>query len=279
MRPANLLTAAADILAGYAAAGLPNTTALAWLAPSGMALYAAGVVFNDFFDRRLDAIERPERPIPSGRASSAGAALLGLALLIAGVSMAFAASVLSGALAVLIAAAAVFYDAAGKHHGLIGPLNMGLCRGLNLLLGISAAPAMVSERWFLAMIPIAYIAAITTISKGEVHGGDRRSLSLAFMLIAVVFAGMLFLAASPFVRLAWQLPFLALLAYRVLPPHWRAWQKPEAGRIRAAVRAGVLSITVLDAALAAGYAGLLYGAAVLALLPFAGILARRFAVT
>ena len=44
------------------------------------------------------------------------------------------------------AACVLLYDAWGKRQGLLGPLNMGMCRGLNLLLGIAAAPAMLSER-------------------------------------------------------------------------------------------------------------------------------------
>ena len=50
-------------------------------------------------------------------------------------------------------------------------------------------------------------------------------------------------------------------------------------RHRTAVRAGVLSLIVLDAALAAAFAGPLYGAAVLALWPVSLRLARLFAVT
>jgi hypothetical protein len=54
-----------------------RTQALPWLVGATMCLYAGGVVLNDFFDRRLDAIERPERPIPSRRVSAASAAALG----------------------------------------------------------------------------------------------------------------------------------------------------------------------------------------------------------
>jgi 4-hydroxybenzoate polyprenyltransferase len=80
-------------------------------------------------------------------------------------------------------------------------------------------------------------------------------------------------------RAIWSIPFLALLGWRLLPSLWRAFKLPEAARLRAAVKAGVLSLVVLDAAVAAGFAGWLYGAAVLALLPVAGRLARVFAVT
>ena len=71
VRPANVATALADVLAGYAVAGLGNP-GLGWLLLSTACLYAGGVVLNDVFDRDLDRIERPERPIPSGRVSVGG---------------------------------------------------------------------------------------------------------------------------------------------------------------------------------------------------------------
>jgi 4-hydroxybenzoate polyprenyltransferase len=285
MRPANLLTAAADILAGFAAAQVigrrdtANLAALPWLLVATIGLYGGGVVLNDVFDRALDSVERPERPLPSGRASVRGAAALGVSLLVPGIGAAAMASPPSGALALLIALCAVLYDSWGKHRPLLAPLNMGACRGLNLLLGVSAAPALVSQRWYLAFIPIAYIAAITAVSAGEVHGGRRATGRLALGLQAGVLLALLTMtrgAPIPFLSL---LPFMALLTWRVLPPFWRAAADPQPNRIRTAVRAGVLSLIVLDASIAALYAGPLYGLIVLALLPAAARLARLFAVT
>lgn len=276
MRPPNLVTAVADVLAGFAVAGLARPEALPWLVLSTIGLYGGGVVLNDVLDARLDAVERPERPLPSGRASLRGASLLGAGLLSAGVAAAFAASTVSGWVAVLIAGLAVLYDALGKHHPVLGPLNMGACRGLNLMLGASIAPAIALDHAYLATLPIAYIAAITAVSAGEVHGGRPVAGRLALGLVGAVMLGLLGLAlgAGP-----WGLPFVALLAWRVLPPFWRASTDPRPGTARAAVRAGVLSLIALDAALAAIFAGPLYGAAVLALVLVAALAARPFQVT
>jgi 4-hydroxybenzoate polyprenyltransferase len=71
----------------------------------------------------------------------------------------------------------------------------------------------------------------------------------------------------------------ALLGVRLLPPFVDVWRRPDASTIRAAVRAGVLSLVLLDAVLGAVYAGALYSAAILATALTAGWLARRFAVT
>src|SRR5262245_28086746 len=84
LRPANVITALTDVLAGFAIAGLASPKALPWLLLATACLYAGGVVLNDVFDRRIDANERPERPIPSGRVPVRHAALLGGGLLVVG---------------------------------------------------------------------------------------------------------------------------------------------------------------------------------------------------
>ena len=282
MRPANIVTAWADILAGFAASGavgLLNIQLLGWLLLATTGLYGGGIVLNDVFDAELDAKERPERPIPSGRASRQGATLLGSALLVTGVVAAAQVSLLSATLACGIALAATLYDAVGKHHPILGPVNMGACRGGNLLLGISAVPAMIGEHWFLAVIPIIYIAAVTTISRGEVHGAKNITGTIALLLIGLVIAGLLGLGLLQDYQVLAALPFVALFAVRVLLPFIKAVREPKPEQIRIAVKAGVLSLIVLDATVAAGFASLPYGLLVLSLLPISMALAQIFAVT
>lgn len=289
MRPANVVTAWADVGAGVAASGLvaglsgladPAAAGpLAWLLVSTSGLYGGGVVLNDVFDAALDARERPERPIPSGRISRAAAAGLGAGLLLMGVAAAAQVNAWSAALAVGIAAGAVFYDAVGKHAGWWGALNMGACRGANLLLGVSAVPAAVGALWPLALIPVAYIAAITAVSQGEVHGGRRRTGWAALGLVALVMGSALALGLFPRYDALVALPFLIALGAMVVPPFLRAARDPQPTRIRRAVKAGVVALVLLDATLAAGFGGWAFGAAVLALLPLSLALGRLFAVT
>lgn len=279
MRPPNLVTAAADVLAGYAVAGLPAIARLPWLVGAGVCLYAGGVALNDVCDAAVDAVERPERPIPSGRIGRGAALRFAVMLLVAGCVLATAAAPVSGALALAIAAAATLYDAWAKHRPVLGPLTMGLCRALNLLLGASAAPAILAERWPIAAIPILYIAGITAVSRGEVGGGDRRAASAALALLGLAGAGLVALWRVPGACGWAALPFLALLALRVGPPFVRAYRAPTAAACRAAVKAGVLALIVVDATVAATFAGPIYGGGVLALAILSGALARRFAVT
>ncbi|MBW4557631.1 MAG: UbiA-like protein EboC [Trichormus sp. ATA11-4-KO1] len=285
LRPANIVTAWADILAGFAASGVLTTgseinlDSLAWLLLATTGLYGGGIVFNDVFDAELDTQERPERPIPSHRASLRGATVLGSLLLSIGIVAASQVSWLSATLALGIAVAALLYNAVGKHHPIFGPINMGICRGGNLLLGVSVLPAMVEEYWFLALIPIVYIGAITMLSRGEVHGSKLSTGVVALLLMAIVISGLLEMGLLTNYQLLTALPFLILFAIRVLLPLIKAVLEPTPEQIRIAVKAGVLSLIVLDTTVVAGFAGLLYGLLVLSLLPISIKLGQIFAVT
>lgn len=290
IRPANIVTAFADILAGFAVAGgvaaleqdIPAITwaGLGWLLLSTFGLYGGGVVFNDVFDAKLDAEERPERAIPSGRASQTGAAVAGGSLLLLGIYAAFKVTMYSGIIAVVIAICALIYDARAKHSIFWGPLLMGLCRGGNLLLGCSILPVVLPQVWYLAFIPVVYIASITLISQGEVHGGSKASGVTALVLVILVTAGLLLLSFPlPSYQVLTALPFVTLFGLLVIPPFSRAAIKPEAALIQKAVKRGVLSLIVLNSAIAGGFAGIFFGIGVLLLLPLSLLLAKLFAVT
>ncbi len=74
-RPANIITAIADIIAGIAIAtfSFPSLVIKPFevflLSVSTIGLYGGGIVFNDIFDLELDKIERPERILPTGKIS------------------------------------------------------------------------------------------------------------------------------------------------------------------------------------------------------------------
>lgn len=278
IRPANVVTALADVLAGFAVAGLPGWHMLPWLLASTACLYAGGIVLNDYFDRDLDRVERPERPIPSGRVGASAAAFLGAILLAAGILLAYGATNAAAGIATATAACILLYDAWGKRWPLFGPVNMGTCRGLNLMLGVAAAPAMLAIAWPLALLPIVYIAAVTAVSRGEVAGGRRGIVAFALISLIVVLAALAWLSLSGVSRW-WGSLLTAGLAWRVLPAFWAAYQDPVPARIRIAVRTGVLSLVLLDAVIGAAYGGFVYSLVILVTALVAGYLARAFAVT
>ena len=289
MRPANIVTAFADILAGaaaalavmnaYAGTGFPADPNLFWLLLSTFGLYGGGIVFNDVFDAALDARERPERAIPSGRVSKFYAVLLGTILFVIGILAAFWVNTTAGFLAVGIAACALLYDAKAKHHVLFGPLVMGSCRGGNLLLGAALFPASLPYLWPLAIFPVFYIGAITLISQGEVHGGSKLTGILATGTVACVTAVLLLLSILKSYNLMTATPFALLFGAMVIPAFAVAASDPAPGKIKKAVKRGVVSLIILNSALAAGFAGFIPGLIVLALLPLSYWFSKLFAVT
>lgn len=287
LRPPNIVTSVADVLAGAAASGAvlvlgghsEAVGAIGWLLIAGAALYGGSIVLNDVLDAPLDVIERPERPIPGGRASRFVAGILGGTLLTGGVMAAAVHSQTSMILAALIASFALFYNTLAKHNVWLGPISMGLCRGCNMLLGVSLVPVMVSQQWSVALIPLFYVAAITIVSRGEVNGGRADSARWALFLLLLVPVGVIVLSSGSDFSLFAAAAFLVLLVIRVLPAFLDAARETTAAYSRRAVQAGVLSLIVLDAAIAAGYGGVFYGLLALLLLPLSNDLARRFPVT
>ncbi len=279
LRPANVATALADVLAGYAVAGRANLPALPWLLAATACLYGGGIVLNDVFDRRVDAVERPERPIPSGRVKTATAAWIGAGLLAGGVLASSRATAEATLIAAGIAGCVLLYDGWSKRYAVVGPVNMGLCRGLNLLLGMAAVPGALAKSWPLGSIALVYIAAVTALSRGEVSGGRRRTALAVLILLAGVLATLAALALQPAPPSLAGLALTLLLAWRILPAFWRAYRVGGAGPIRQAIHAGVLSLVLVDAVIGATYAGMIYSLAILATAGLAGALARRFPVT
>ncbi len=290
MRPANIVTAVSDILAGVAIAAYAGNNAisypwqsLALLIISTIGLYGGGVVLNDVFDTELDKAERPERPIPSGLISKNAAALWGTVLLLAGIAAAAAVHTTglfssSALIAIAIAICAVVYDKWMKHNSFLGPLNMGICRGLNLLLGMSMLPAVLSQYAYIAIVPVIYIAAITMISRGEVHGGKKNTLYGAVLLYAIVIAGIVTIG---FVNnyMWYALAFVALFSAMIFPPLQRAICNPAGALIGKAVKAGVIALIVMNAAWAAAFGMICFALVILLLLPVSLLLAKLFAVT
>jgi len=145
VRIPNVFTAIADIaLAALVTGSLPG-----WPFHLGCwrwrrsCLYCAGMVWNDYFDFDQDLKERPFRPLPSYRVSTGAAVRLAVALCGAGVVLAALAGLRANgwtaaplALRLLLVVAILLYDGWLKRN-FLGPLSMGFCRFLNVLLGLN----------------------------------------------------------------------------------------------------------------------------------------------
>ncbi|TQJ30795.1 SCO3242 family prenyltransferase [Microbacterium sp. SLBN-146] len=265
------LTALGDPLVGAVSArGAVGGRAVP-LAAASACLYAAGMALNDYSDADLDAVERPERPIPSGRVSRATALGLGAALTAAGVGFAFLAGRAAGVTALGLAASVWTYDLAAKASP-AGPAVMAVCRGLNVVMG-AAGPGW-RGGLFPAGLMAAHTAAVTLMSRGEVNGttvpvAAATATAMGATAVAVSFGAVPFGAATPAALLG-----AAGYAAAVLPAQIDAVRSPDAATARTATRAGIRGMVPLQLALAARAGSTAVTAALLAIGGLLGILGR-----
>ncbi len=288
VRLPNVFTAFADIGLGILATwqllpeDLPKDwvwRALCLLAASGC-LYCGGMVFNDVFDLEQDKRERPFRPIPSGRISRSAAVLFGVALLAAGIGCALLAGRrVSGwdrssfYVACILAACILVYDGWLKRFW-AGPLGMGACRFLNVLLGLSLAPNL-GWPWgaHLALVVGVYIVGVTWFARTEAQISNRSALAGA---AGVMVVGLLLALAAPVIVAEFHLwprpsilfPYLLIgLGFLIGFPVSRAISRPTAPHVQKAVKQAILGLVILDATLASAIAGISGLAILLLLLP------------
>ncbi|WP_432006686.1 SCO3242 family prenyltransferase [Streptomyces parvus] len=140
LRVSALFSVPGDALAGAAAVGRRPGRGTALAIGASLCLYEAGMALNDWADRDEDAIDRPHRPIPSGRISPAAA--LGAAGVLTAAGLALAARAGRPALTVATGLAATVwaYDVHLKHTK-AGPAAMAAARSLDLMLGATASAA------------------------------------------------------------------------------------------------------------------------------------------
>jgi 4-hydroxybenzoate polyprenyltransferase len=259
LRLPNVFTALADILLGWLAVSahgpaLPAGTLPGLLAASAC-LYLAGMVLNDFFDVVQDRRERPFRPIPSGRVFRRTAGLLGLGLLLAGVGCAGAVGEVPLRLAVILAVCILAYDGGLKRFW-FGPVVMGGCRFLNVLLGCSASTAFPAGWMFhLAAVVGIYIVGVTLFARAEAGMSGKPALWLGagIMTLAPLLAVIL-----PVVwwetsdRWEWLVYPYALIGWTIgmSIPIQKALIQPEPQFVQAAVKRCIFGLIVLDALLA-----------------------------
>lgn len=288
LRPANIVTAFADILLGFGIAAIPLLNAHQWLYLLALltlllvttaCLYAGGVVYNDVCDADLDRVERPERPIPSGIISKRNATNLTFVLFVVAIILASMVSWVSGLIAAIIAVLSVFYDMYAKHSLWLGPIVMGSCRGANVLLGLSIIAGAISVYWPVALLPFIYICGVTLVSKGEVHGSNKVILMVALLCYILAVIGFLLLFYFPNFNLMATLPFLILFIVVAFVSLLRGIVNPSADVLRIAVKVGIISLIVLDAGIATGFAGWFYGVLILLLIPITVAIGHKFSVT
>ncbi|GAA1617767.1 SCO3242 family prenyltransferase [Actinoplanes couchii] len=278
------LSVPGDIVAGAAAAGVlrPRTAATA---AASVCLYWAGMAANDLADRHVDAVERPHRPIPSGRVSPATAAGVAAGLTAAGLTIAVAAGGRRQIPLALSLAGAIWAYDMGAKNTVAGPAVMAACRGLNVMLGTNG-------RWRAgvpsALVVAAHTYTVTVLSQREVEGAEpalpRRTLAATAAVAAAATAARpgrrgRGLFSQPSVRMVGSGALAAWYLARYGAAQRRAVDEPTANRIQDAVTAGITTLPVLQGALTARSGAGIAGLATAVLAPAAARLARKVSAT
>ncbi|MFF2848905.1 SCO3242 family prenyltransferase [Streptomyces sp. NPDC058001] len=166
-----LFTVPGDALAGVATTGRRPGRRTLYAIGASLCLYEAGMALNDWADRAEDAVERPHRPLPSGRIRPAAALAAAGALTAAGLALAARAGRPALAVAGALAATVWAYDL-GLKHTPAGPVAMAAARGLDLALGAAATGGRARDVAPSAALLGAHTLAVTAVSRHEADGGS-----------------------------------------------------------------------------------------------------------
>ncbi|MGQ9608488.1 MAG: UbiA family prenyltransferase [bacterium] len=167
-------------------------------------LLSAGNVLNDFCDVKTDIINKPLRPIPSGKISKKSALVFSIFLFILGTTLGLLVSLVAFAVAVLVSLILVLYTFKLRENPLIGNISIGILTGLTFISGGIAVESIKGS-----IIPAIYAFLFTTgreiVKDIQDVKGDKRSgmTSLAIELgekkavyISIIFF-VLVIIASP----------------------------------------------------------------------------------
>jgi 4-hydroxybenzoate polyprenyltransferase and related prenyltransferases len=200
MRPANCVMAGAASLTGMLVSGalLQSLHTPVLVFSAVLLITGGGNAINDYFDREIDAVNRPDRPIPSGRISPRAALIWSVALFIAGCLIAGLINQSCLALALLNSFVLIIYAARLKGLPVAGNIAISYLTGTTFLFGgLAASPSSITA--FLSIL-----SALATLSREIVkdiedlpgdlaHGaktlpafiGKRKSFVLASLVLIV----------------------------------------------------------------------------------------------
>ena len=134
IRPGNAVMAVIAVLLVMLISG--NFTLNAFLACIVVLMViGGGNAINDYFDHKIDKINKPNRPIPSGRISLNAAKIYSVALFVIGTILAFIIGLLPGLIALFTSIVLILYAYNLKKMPLIGNMAVSFFIGLTFIFG------------------------------------------------------------------------------------------------------------------------------------------------
>jgi len=182
MRPVNCLMMGFAVVVGAALAN-PDFLSIHWQNLvhgfiTGFMLTAASMALNDFYDREIDAVNEPTRPIPSGLIKPKEALAFALTLTAIGFGAAYLTSIFCFVIAIIAWIVFVTYTAFGKRSGLSGNLLVSTCVAIPFIYG---SVAIINEVKLNVLIFVSMVFLSNTgreITKGivDVRGDEMQNV-------------------------------------------------------------------------------------------------------
>ena len=234
MRPVNCMIMGFAVFVGVVLAG-QNLSGINWLDVlfgflTGFTLTAAAMAVNDYYDRKIDAINEPSRPIPSGLVSPSQALVLAASLSVIGFVFAGLVSVLCLAVALVSWGFVTTYVTIGKRSGLPGNFLVSACVATPFVYGsILARDFVALNVWFFVLM--AFLANTgREITKGIVDTAGDRAENVKTLAVrygekaAAVFAVVFYVTAVALTPLPlilglvslWFVPFVLVIDFGLL---------------------------------------------------------------
>ena len=251
-RVSNLPTVWSNTLAGVALAGANPLNGSTLLLMFAMSLaYTGGMFLNDAFDRKIDAKERPERPIPSKKVKAAEVFAAGFTLLAGAVMFSALAAMSHGhnialviVLSIALCGCIVLYDMWHKDNP-FSPVVMGMCRLFVILLaGFAASDSPSIVLYYGAVAMLCYLIGLTYTAKQE-NLGEVKNLWPLLLLAAPLLYGVVKSAGDFQV-----IPMVVVLAIWTIYALYFVKRRQQ-GDIPKAVVSMIAGISLVDALLIA----------------------------
>ncbi len=246
VRIGNSLIVGFAALVGYRVCGGNLLDLRAWLMFIAATIIGAGTyAINDYFDREIDAINKPWRPIPSGLIPARTAYVASISMLCIGTAISLAVTPLSFAIATLASVLAYAYSWKLKKLLIVGNLTVSFSAALSIVYGGAATPnpepALVPALYaFLINLGREFLKGIEDVEGDRAYGVEtlatRFGTRVAYVASLIVLAVLIAISPLPFIMLGYSVLYLtvailgvdvpsiaALLVARSLDPE-KAWK-------------------------------------------------------
>lgn len=312
-RISNIFTIPPDIIVGFLAVSIYFSSSTGYsiadliiLIISSIFLYIGGLVLNDLFDIKVDRLERPNRPLPSGRINKGKAVLIAVLLFSLGLALASLVNPIALGISLLLIVGIVSYNYRIK-NGPLRPYLMAGIRALNVLYGASfifdlsmtsmvgseesLIPASNFNPWFLLTVASCtvyfHIYILTSLSKSETaQEFSRIKVKPNIKNIQIVYLIFLIISISiAIIFTPYKLDFLVFILFYIVLINLlfnRASKKENAqGQeiLQFVVKNMLILLIVLDSAFIAGEAGILKGSIIAMLTIPCFILSKKISMT